>query len=102
MEHLRQEALSAAHTMASHLAAYCSVQRVTLFGSVLDESAFSEESDIDIAVEGLDPERYFEALGEISMHTTFNVDLVPYEDAREFMKQRIRRGKVLYEKKQNT
>ncbi|HEY71679.1 MAG TPA: nucleotidyltransferase domain-containing protein [Thermoflexia bacterium] len=39
---------------------YPSLRRVYLFGSVIRPGAFLPSSDIDVAVEGLDAEAYFD------------------------------------------
>lgn len=44
------------------LRAHFGVRRAVVLGSLAGHSPWHERSDIDIAVEGLAPERYFEAL----------------------------------------
>lgn len=60
------------------------VKNAFIFGSLRGDSHFDERSDIDIAVEGLAPERYFEALTELYalLPAGFEVDLVPLERAQ--------------------
>lgn len=60
------------------------VKNAFIFGSLRGDSPFDERSDIDIAVEGLAPERYFEALTELHalLPAGFEVDLVPLERAQ--------------------
>jgi len=41
------------------VAAFSSVRRVFLFGSVIRENAFRADSDVDVAIEGLGVEDYF-------------------------------------------
>jgi predicted nucleotidyltransferase len=48
--------------MKKYLEERFGVKAVYIFGSVRGDTPFHEGSDIDIAVEGLPPERYFEAL----------------------------------------
>ena len=54
-----------------------------VFGSARDDSQVHERSDIDVAVEGLDPARYFDAL--VALHEAMPkgvvVDLVRIESA---------------------
>lgn len=72
-------------------------KRVILIGSLTDAERFDLHSDIDIAVEGLEGERYFPALGELlESADDFEVDLVPVEKATPRMKNKIRNGEVLY------
>ena len=72
------------------------VRRVILFGSLLD-GRLHERSDIDLAVEGLAPERYWEALWRCSKAAQRHVDLVPLGEASASLRDHIReRGEVLY------
>ncbi len=52
-----------------------------VFGSLRGDSLFDERSDIDIAVEGLSPDRYFDALTELYslLPAGMEVDLVPLD-----------------------
>ena len=55
-------------------------KRVYLFGSV-KEGYFGWDSDIDLAVEGLEPHLYFKALvGIHKVSDDLKVDLIPLED----------------------
>ena len=56
------------------------VTRVVLFGSLVMDLAHPN-ADIDLAVEGLAPERYFEALVRCEEVADCHVDLVPLEEA---------------------
>lgn len=72
------------------------VRRVVLFGSPL-EGRLHEHSDIDLAVEGLAPERYWEALWRAEAAAGRHVDLVPTEDASDAVRERLATvGEVLY------
>lgn len=59
------------------------VRNAFIFGSLRGSSTFDERSDIDIAVEGLPPDRYFDALTELYslLPEGVEVDLVPLERA---------------------
>ncbi|MCL0095665.1 nucleotidyltransferase domain-containing protein [Dehalococcoidia bacterium] len=73
-------------------------EKVLLFGSCLEgvESA----QDIDIAVKGVKPEKFFEMYGKILGVVDSEVDLIPLEDAREhFSKRILETGRVIYAKK---
>ena len=73
-------------------------EKVLLFGSCLEgvESA----QDIDIAVKGVKPEKFFEMYGKILGVVDSEVDLIPLEDAREhFSKRILEKGRVIYAKK---
>jgi hypothetical protein len=61
---------------------------VRLFGS-LAVGDFTEHSDVDLAVEGLDGSRYFAALSELMTLFGGPVDLVPMERAAASLRDRI-------------
>jgi len=54
--------------------------RVVLFGS-LAEGTYSEQSDVDLAVDGMPPAHYFDALAELMALFGGPVDLVRLEEA---------------------
>lgn len=56
------------------------VTEVWLFGS-LARGDFGASSDVDLAVRGLDPDRYWRALGVACQMLGCEVDLVPLEGA---------------------
>ncbi|MBM4135451.1 MAG: nucleotidyltransferase domain-containing protein [Nitrospira sp.] len=78
--------------------------QVYLIGSLLSEDDFTEHSDVDIAVSGLKTEQYFKALSFIwgLFPKGINLDLIPIEDADEYVKTRIlTEGVILYDKEQS-
>jgi len=101
-EKLRQQALKISKRLGEILVSEFHAKKVVLFGSVLEKSYFKEGSDIDIAVEGLSKELYFAALGRLMMESPFNIDLKPVEDVSYLLKQRISKGKVLYEERDHS
>lgn len=56
------------------------VTRVVVFGSVA-RADVNARSDIDLAVLGLAPAAYFTALAALANVTSFDIDLVPLEEA---------------------
>jgi predicted nucleotidyltransferase len=64
------------------------VQRVVLFGS-LATGRYREDSDVDLAVEGLRGDLYFDALSKLMALFRGPVDLVCLEEAPESLRQRI-------------
>lgn len=70
------------------------VTRVWLFGSLLD-GALEERSDVDLAVEGLPPARYWDAGWRCDDAMGRHVDLVPIEDAPSTIQDLIARDGVL-------
>lgn len=64
--------------------------RVWLFGSLLQTQWVHGESDVDLAAEGLEMDRYLEAVGcLLDLSSEFLVDLVPLEQASETLRQVI-------------
>ena len=57
----RQEALDAAKRCETLLTQEFGAKRVILFGSYLGDAFQHDTSDLDLAVEGLDPGRFFAA-----------------------------------------
>ncbi len=82
--------------LAQALQAAYGATHVFLFGSVLDAEKFSPASDIDLAVEGLSPERFWQAAAFVQHSGAFPVDLVDLASARPSLRERIREaGRVL-------
>ncbi|MCD6334986.1 MAG: nucleotidyltransferase domain-containing protein [Candidatus Latescibacteria bacterium] len=86
-----------AEALAKKLGKRYGADKVVLFGSVLDGNRFHEGSDIDLAVRGLRPERFFAAWSKLEEASPFRVDLVTLESCRTSLKARIlTKGEVLY------
>lgn len=64
-EELRKHAMKVAHRLKDVLAVEFGVKKVVLFGSILQKGYFDEDSDIDIAIEGLKKGSYFTALAHL-------------------------------------
>ena len=72
-------------------------QRVIQWGSVLDSKHFSEASDIDLAVEGIDAVRFMNLLASAEEITNFPLDLIRWENIHpSFQKTLLRKGKIVY------
>jgi predicted nucleotidyltransferase len=70
-------------------------EKVFLFGSCLEK--VESARDIDIAVKGVKPERFFEMYGKILGAVASEIDLIPLEDIREhFAKRILETGRLLY------
>ncbi|MEK6714151.1 MAG: nucleotidyltransferase domain-containing protein [Nitrospirota bacterium] len=100
MEKARQVLFTRALDDASKIAGYLRDKHgcgeIYLIGSILDKERFSEKSDIDFVVKGLPKERYFYILAEIRDITGFAVDIIPYEDANELIRNTVEKeGKRL-------
>jgi predicted nucleotidyltransferase len=93
---LSKVAKERAKKCAEFLAEEFKVRRVYLFGS-LAEGFFHEDSDIDLAVEGLEPHLYFKALAKLhEVSGGFKVDLVPLE-VSPYKDIIVKEGELLYE-----
>ena len=94
----RQDALprarATARTLAAHLRKAYGARRVLLFGS-LATGLPSDHPDVDLAVEGLEPGRLTEALGELLCLSEWPVDLVDLDRAPAHLRARIEAEGVL-------
>ncbi len=73
-------------------------KKIFLFGSCLED--IESARDIDIAVSGIKPRKFFEYYGKVSMAVEDELDIVDLDDIREHLYKRIlSKGKILYEKR---
>lgn len=98
-ESLRKDALHIAEKMKNILVGEFQVTQIVLFGSVLVKGQFTRDSDIDLAVKGLPRKSFMAALARLISESPYEIDLKPFEDVGELLKQRIMTGKVLYAKR---
>lgn len=99
-ERIRLEALNVARRLKDILVKEFKVDKVILFGSILQEDRFNRYSDIDLAVAGLAKRYFFRAFARLMMESEFEVDLKPVEDLeRGMIGKSIMKGEVLYEKR---
>ncbi len=89
-ERKRALALEKARAVAKTLKEKYNVKETILFGSLLWRPDFLwRGTDIDLLVKGLKSKEYFEALADISsISLPFHVDLIPFEKAWPFIKER--------------
>ncbi len=81
-EQRRERARATARHVTGYLHDAYDVSRVVLFGSMVREGLLREDSDLDLAVWGLDADDYFEAVGRVQDEgAPFSVDLVRMERA---------------------
>jgi len=93
-----EEAWEEARQATAFLAEHYGVRRVVLFGS-LPAGRFREGSDVDLAVDGLAPERFFRADGQLAWNATVPIDLKLFSDCPPSLLERIEReGVVLHER----
>ena len=86
--------------IVEHIARAYSPTRIVQWGSLLPGGPFSEISDIDIGLEGVeDPAEFFASLGDAMEMTDFPLDIVEVDKLNEAAAAHIRRtGRVVYER----
>ena len=84
----RERALKIARSAAEFLKMRYGAKRVVIFGSLAQKTPFTPWSDIDLAVWGIKPEKYFSAAGDamdMGLDSGIKVDLVdPQDCSKEF------------------
>lgn len=72
-------------------------QAIVQWGSVLQPQHFSEASDIDLAVAGLEFPQFMQLFGEAEELTRFSLDLLRWEEVDpSFQRIILAKGEVLY------
>ncbi|HLF90546.1 MAG TPA: DUF4365 domain-containing protein [Anaerolineales bacterium] len=75
------------------------VSTVYLFGSLVWSEILSPDTDIDLAVSGLPPEKYLDTVSFVERKTKFPIDLIMLEQAPDALRERIlREGELLIER----
>jgi len=75
---------------ADYLKSKYSVRKVLLFGSLVNSDFFHDHSDIDIAVDGLPENNYYQAVGELmDLIPDFSIDVVDLNACNPGFKKRI-------------
>jgi predicted nucleotidyltransferase len=65
-----------------------------------DKERFGFHSDIDLCVEGIPDNLYFQAAGETLLMTDeFDIDIIPFENLPPDKRELVMKGKILYEKR---
>ena len=65
-------------------------KKVILFGSLAQRGRFTLWSDIDLAVQGIPPNRFFEAVGAVTgMSTQFKIDLTDMDTCLPSLRNNI-------------
>ncbi|MBI5407065.1 MAG: nucleotidyltransferase domain-containing protein [Nitrospirae bacterium] len=85
---LRENAIIEAERLASLLRKRFDFDVIYLFGSVLT-GRFRGSSDIDMVIKGMKIEDFFKAYACIIKEARYRVDLKPFEDLSEELKERI-------------
>lgn len=74
-------------------------QRIIQWGSVLNSKYFSEISDIDLAIAGVDSVKFLQILADAEEMTRFSLDLVRWENLDPcFQSIILMKGKILHER----
>jgi len=81
----RAEAMRVAEVLVRDFGA----RRVYLFGSLLQEGRFHERSDVDLAVEGIAPERFFKTWAAVGADVHVPIELVDIDEVGEAMRELI-------------
>ena len=89
-----------ARAIVSEIVVQVNPRRIYQWGSLLDRKRFSEISDLDLAVEGLNgPAEFFQVLGIAMNGTALPVDVVELEKLPADIAERIRkRGTLVHER----
>ncbi len=88
----REQLLARVRQVAAALKSRFNVQRVMLFGSLANADWFNPNSDVDLAVEGLAKQDYWQAWKLVEEFISDRpVDLIELELAKESLAQAIRR-----------
>ena len=93
---LAQEARKNLPPVIDYLKENFPITKIILFGSLV-KGKFQETSDIDLAVAGIPPESFFQALGKVNLISARWIDLKPIEDLEpHFLKRVLQTGECLY------
>lgn len=84
-----EEAMEVAREAARRLVEGFGVERVILFGSLAGWRRFRRDSDIDLAVEGLAPQRFIRADADLAWHLPVPIHLRLMDDCPPMLRQRI-------------
>lgn len=85
-----------AHQAAEILYSEFGVTKVVAFGSITQEGLFHSHSDVDLAVWDLPEHLIFRAIGFVqSVHPSFSVDVIVYEEASPGLKSVIDRDGII-------
>ncbi len=87
-QHQADVARAAARQTARMLREEFGAEEVWLFGSLIDGPRH-EDFDVDLAVSGIAPERYFSALARASELVGRSVDLMPLETCDDRRRRRV-------------
>lgn len=67
---------------------------VIVFGSLLHKELFSLTSDIDLAVNGIPPDRFFHAFYKVAFLEDIKVEIVDIEECKDYIRESIKKEGV--------
>lgn len=97
LEQERQTLLQKTLALLDKIGPEYGIGKAYLFGSLVEPGHFSPESDVDIAVEQIDPDRFFEAISIFSTALHRQVDVVRLDTCH--FAHRIREKGIVWETK---
>jgi len=68
-------------------------KEIYVYGSILDEK--KEASDIDLAVKGCPPEKFFKVYSKLMFALDYPVDLIDLDRDKDFAEHLVSKGKLL-------
>ena len=93
-----EKARKVAKNLAKLLKEKYNAKVVWIFGSLNDPDRFNEWSDIDLAVQGVDPERFYAAVGAVTdLYDEFKIDLLDLDDCKDSILETVKREGKRYE-----
>ena len=98
-EQRRQEAATAKETLVKEgkpIFQKYSIRKAAIFGSLV-EHRFERRSDIDLYVEPLSNDHYWEFEHELEEALGFPIDLYTDKDDKHFIRKILSRGEVIHE-----
>ena len=72
----------------------CGAQQIYLFGSIVDDRRSAPPRDLDIAVSGLPPERFFSAYAQLMDRLEHEFDLVDLDLESAFTETLTKHGQL--------
>lgn len=91
-----------ARQAARQLESKYNLDKIYLFGSLINKDKFRLNSDIDLAVKGLSSQDYLEAWRDLEDHLGHSFDLVQMEKANKLLVETIKEeGEVIYESRRS-
>lgn len=91
LEKKYERAWEVAKSAAQILKEKYSAREVVVFGSLVHKELFHLNSDIDLSVRGIEPQRFFQALSEVAfMDHDLNVELVDIEECKDYIAKAIK------------